>query len=282
MAAGELIVIDVETSSSGMPSNRSSMSSSESRATPSGRPRRANAGDPSRAHERRHIERRRKPGLAVLEQVAEARVRLLGRAESGELAHRPEPAPVHRLVHAAGEGVRAGIAEVAVVVDRGALGAVDRIDVDAADRRRYGRRCRRLGIRPGRRHRVRRVGRFPDSMISDNRMTVSLSLLQPGYPEMRDRGTCRGDALRRPDRGGTAPVALALGRGARPLDDGGHVDHAGPPNPDGAPEHAAEALRPDVPALRGADAPLLQPPRFAPAREDRRQAAGRIRRASRT
>jgi hypothetical protein len=39
----------------------------------------------------------------VVEQVAEARVRLLGRAEAGELAHRPQAAPVHARVDAAGE-----------------------------------------------------------------------------------------------------------------------------------------------------------------------------------
>ena len=48
------------------------------------------------AHQRRHVERGRQPGLAVVEQVAEALVGLLGRAEAGELAHRPQPPAVHR------------------------------------------------------------------------------------------------------------------------------------------------------------------------------------------
>ncbi len=55
------------------------------------------------AHQRRHVERGRQAGLAVLEQVAEPLVRLLRRAEPGELAHRPEPAAVHRRVDAARE-----------------------------------------------------------------------------------------------------------------------------------------------------------------------------------
>ncbi len=48
------------------------------------------------AHQGRHVEGGREPGLAVLEEVAEAHVRLLGRAEAGELAHRPELPAVHR------------------------------------------------------------------------------------------------------------------------------------------------------------------------------------------
>ena len=70
------------------------------------------------AHQRRHVEGGREPGLAVVEQVAEALVRLGRGAEAGELAHRPELAAVHRRIDAARERVDAGIAEVAVVVDR--------------------------------------------------------------------------------------------------------------------------------------------------------------------
>ena len=43
------------------------------------------------AHQGRHVEGGREPGLAVVEQVVEALVGLLDRAEPGELAHRPEP-----------------------------------------------------------------------------------------------------------------------------------------------------------------------------------------------
>ena len=59
------------------------------------------------AHQRRHVERRRQPGLAVVEQVAEALVGLLRGPEAGELAHRPEPAAVHARVHAARERILA-------------------------------------------------------------------------------------------------------------------------------------------------------------------------------
>jgi hypothetical protein len=60
------------------------------------------------AHQRRHVKGGGKPGLAVVEQVQEALVGLLARAEAGELAHRPQPAAIHRLVYAARERVGAG------------------------------------------------------------------------------------------------------------------------------------------------------------------------------
>src|SRR5207247_5134379 len=44
---------------------------------------------------RREVERHREPGLAALEQVAEAYVRLLGRGEPRVLADRPGPPAVH-------------------------------------------------------------------------------------------------------------------------------------------------------------------------------------------
>jgi hypothetical protein len=48
---------------------------------------------------------------AVVEQVAEALVGLLGGSEACELAHRPQPAAVHRRVDAARERELAGAAE---------------------------------------------------------------------------------------------------------------------------------------------------------------------------
>ena len=50
--------------------------------------------------------------------MAEAAIRLGGGAEAGVLAHRPEPAAVHRRLHAARERELAGIAKIARVVDR--------------------------------------------------------------------------------------------------------------------------------------------------------------------
>ena len=71
------------------------------------------------AHLGRQVERDRQPGLALLEEVAEPLVRLLGGREAGVLAHRPEAAPVHRRLDAAGEGRLAGQAEVALLVEAG-------------------------------------------------------------------------------------------------------------------------------------------------------------------
>ena len=82
------------------------------------------------AHQRRHVERGREAGLPVLEQVVEALVRLLGRAEAGELAHRPQAPAVHRRVDAARERVLAREAEVALVVELDGVGRVERLDVD--------------------------------------------------------------------------------------------------------------------------------------------------------
>ena len=87
------------------------------------------------AHQRRHVEGRRESRLAVLGQVAEALVRLLRRAETGELAHRPQASAVHRRIDAAGERVLAGIAEVAAVLDADVLGRRERLVLDTGDRR---------------------------------------------------------------------------------------------------------------------------------------------------
>ena len=65
-----------------------------------------------------------RPGAARPQQLLEARVRVVGRAEAGEHPHRPEARPVHRRVHAARVGVRARVGRV----------AVDRVDGDARHR----------------------------------------------------------------------------------------------------------------------------------------------------
>ena len=70
------------------------------------------------AHQRGHVEGGGEPGLAVVEQVVKALVGLLAGAEAGELAHRPQPAPVHRAVDPAREGVLARCAD-------GVLGTAD-------------------------------------------------------------------------------------------------------------------------------------------------------------
>ena len=87
------------------------------------------------AHQRRHVEGRREARLPVLEEVAEALVRLLGGAEAGELAHRPELPAVHRRVDTARERIDARVAEVAVVVQVDVLGRVERLVREAGNRR---------------------------------------------------------------------------------------------------------------------------------------------------
>src|SRR5439155_2274721 len=76
---------------------------------------------------RREVERDGEAGLAALEQVAEAFVRLLGRAEAGVLADRPRPAAVHVPVGPAGERELARQLEVEVLdLSRG----IDRLQLD--------------------------------------------------------------------------------------------------------------------------------------------------------
>ena len=71
-------------------------------------------------------------GLAVFQQETVALVGGLRGAEAGDLAAGPEAAAVHIGVGAAGKGIFAGAAEVAVVVDAGGgFRAVDRLDRQA-------------------------------------------------------------------------------------------------------------------------------------------------------
>jgi hypothetical protein len=86
------------------------------------------------AHQGRHVEGGREARLPMLEQVAEALVRLLGRAEAGELSHRPELAAVHRRVHAPRERVDARVGELGVVIDVHRLGRVERLVLQTRDR----------------------------------------------------------------------------------------------------------------------------------------------------
>ena len=148
------------------------------------------------AHQRRHVERGREPGLAVLEQVAEALVRLLGRAEAGELAHRPEPAAVHRRVDAARERVLPRIAEIALVVDPDVLRRVQRLDRKPGDRR--GRaRVSRLALRG--RHRLRHCAPYPGDRPSTprdgaERRARRLGSVPEEVPRLRSRKRERGHA----------------------------------------------------------------------------------------
>src|SRR3954470_22557893 len=87
-------------------------------------------------HERRHVERGRAARRPVMEQVSEACFGLLGGAEAGELAHRPEATAVHGLVDAARVRVFAGNADL---LELGQVGSgVQRLDVFAGDRGKQG------------------------------------------------------------------------------------------------------------------------------------------------
>jgi hypothetical protein len=66
------------------------------------------------AHEGGHVEGGREARLALAEEETEARVGVLGGAEAGELAHRPEPAAVHARIDAARERELAGEPDRAV------------------------------------------------------------------------------------------------------------------------------------------------------------------------
>ena len=87
------------------------------------------------AHQARHVERGRKAVLPLREQEVEALVGVLGEAEARELAHRPQPPAVHRLVHAARIWKLARVAERALVVALYVLGRVERLDLQVGDGR---------------------------------------------------------------------------------------------------------------------------------------------------
>ena len=117
MAAVELMVIEVETRSSGMPSKSVCMSSSESMATPT-LPTSPCASAMIGVHAdlRGQIERDGKPGLALFEQIAIAAIRFGGAAEAGILPHGPEAAAIHGGIDAARERKLSGVVQVALRV----------------------------------------------------------------------------------------------------------------------------------------------------------------------
>ena len=125
------MVIEVETSSSGMPSNAVRMSSSESIATPvrptSPRQRGSSESSPSWVGRSKAM---REAGRAVLEQVAVALVGLLRRRVARVLAHRPQLLAVHLAVRAAREGELARLAEPLVEVVGDVVRRVQRLDLD--------------------------------------------------------------------------------------------------------------------------------------------------------
>src|SRR5206468_3835623 len=95
----------------------------------------------------REVERRRQPGLSASQQVAEPRIRLLGRAEARVLPDRPRPSAVHRRVRPAGEREFAGEIELE---PGDVVGRVDRLDLDpGVGLAPFVRRRHALILRPG-------------------------------------------------------------------------------------------------------------------------------------
>src|SRR4029079_14954088 len=84
-------------------------------------------------HLRRQVEGDGQPRLALLEEVPEPAVRLLGRREPGVLAHRPEPAPVHRRLDATREGRLAGDPKIGLRVEAERLEVLGRVEVADLD-----------------------------------------------------------------------------------------------------------------------------------------------------
>src|SRR5918994_872705 len=76
------------------------------------------------------VERHRQARGAVLDQVVEALVGLLGAGVARVLAHRPLALAVHLAVHAAGERVLARLAQPLLELGRDVLRVVEGLDLD--------------------------------------------------------------------------------------------------------------------------------------------------------
>ena len=101
------------------------------------------------AHQRRHVEVGRDAGLALRDQVAEARVRVVGGAKTGDLAHRPRLRAVHRRVRPARVRELPREADVARVLHVGdVVRRVDALQRRAAQRAEH---LARLGAARGER-----------------------------------------------------------------------------------------------------------------------------------
>jgi len=86
-------------------------------------------------HQARHVERGRQPRLALVDEVVEPLVGLLGRPEPRKLPHRPRPAAIHRRIRTAGVRSLAREPQVLVVVDVGdVIGGVQPVDLVVRDR----------------------------------------------------------------------------------------------------------------------------------------------------
>ena len=137
MAAGELMVMDVVTWSSGMPSKSSSMSARDVTATPHFPTSPSDSGwSGSRPMSVGRSKATDRPCEPCSSRYLKRSFVSRGLPKPGELAHRPGLAAVHRAVDAARVRELPGVAEVARVVDgRGVRRAVERLDGTAGDRR---------------------------------------------------------------------------------------------------------------------------------------------------
>ena len=148
--AGALIVIEVETRSSGMPSNTVSMSASESIATPtwptSPAARSSSESRPICVGRSKAVER---PGWPCESRNLKRSLVASGVPKPGVLADRPGAAAVHRRLDAARERVLAREAEVALVVEvRDVLGRVEAVGLEAGERLEAPRAARRTSRAP--------------------------------------------------------------------------------------------------------------------------------------
>src|SRR5260370_32811119 len=75
-------------------------------------------------HLRRQVERNRKPGLTLLEQVTVTAIGFLGAAEARVLAHRPQPSAIHRRLHPARKRILAGKADLVHKIDAAQVVAI--------------------------------------------------------------------------------------------------------------------------------------------------------------
>ena len=94
------------------------------------------------AHLGGQVERHRQARLSLLQEQAEAGIGLVRRAEARVLPHRPQSSAIHAGLHAACVREAAGIAEVALVVQR--RGTVDGIDGDSGGALRVVSHARKL------------------------------------------------------------------------------------------------------------------------------------------
>ncbi len=123
-----MIVMDVETLSSGMRSKSSRMSSMESIATPTLPTSPCAIGSSESYPICRQVERHRQSGGPGREQLVVARVGLGGGAEAGVLSHGPGARRVHGRVHTAGVRERSRGAEALGQAGREVGLVVDRLD----------------------------------------------------------------------------------------------------------------------------------------------------------